>query len=60
MSKIEDSVCADIQTRADLGLTKYGVTMERVDLSETQWLQHAYEETLDLAVYLKKILMERK
>jgi hypothetical protein len=60
MSKIEDSVCADIQTRADLGAKKYGVTMERTDLSETQWLQHAYEEALDLAVYLKKIILEKQ
>lgn len=59
MSKIEDSVCSDIQNRADFGAKKYGVTMERTDLSETQWLQHAYEEALDLAVYLKKIMRER-
>ena len=60
MSKIEDSVCADIQTRADFGAKKYGVTMERTDLSETQVLQHAYEEALDLAVYLKKIMREKE
>lgn len=60
MSKIEDSVCSDIQTRADFGAKKHGVTMERTDLTETQWLQHAYEEVLDLVVYLKKILTERE
>jgi hypothetical protein len=34
--------------------------MRRTDLVETQWLQHAYEEALDLAVYLKKIMRERE
>lgn len=60
MSQIEDAVCTDIQTRSDFGAKKYGVTMERTDLSETQWLQHAYEEALDLAVYLKRIITEKK
>jgi hypothetical protein len=59
MSRIEDIVCEDIKTRAELGLKKYGVTMEREDLTETQWLQHAYEEALDLAVYLKRVIDDR-
>jgi hypothetical protein len=27
-------------------------------LSHTQWLQHAYEECLDMAVYLKRAMAE--
>jgi hypothetical protein len=30
--------------------------MDRTDLSEQDWLQHAYEESLDLSIYLKKII----
>ena len=56
MSRIEDAVCLDIQTRADIGLQKYGVTMERTDLNRKQWLQHAYEEALDMAIYLKRLI----
>jgi hypothetical protein len=31
--------------------------MDRTDLSQDEWLQHAYEEALDLALYLKKLLL---
>lgn len=39
--------------RAAVGLKKYGVTTMRDDLSLRDWLQHALEETLDKAVYLR-------
>tara|TARA_B100000131_G_scaffold44424_2_gene39879 strand:+ start:2338 stop:2640 length:303 start_codon:yes stop_codon:yes gene_type:complete len=58
MSKIEDEVCEEIQARAERGLNKYGVTMEREDLTIVEWLQHALEESLDLAVYLKRLQHE--
>ena len=58
MSKIEDEVCEEIQARAARGLNKYGVTMEREDLTIVEWLQHALEESLDLAVYLKRLQHE--
>jgi len=34
--------------------------MDRTDLSEQDWLQHAYEEALDLAIYLKKIIKTKQ
>jgi hypothetical protein len=34
--------------------------MDRTDLSEKDWLQHAYEEALDLAIYLKKIIKTKQ
>lgn len=55
MSKIEDEVCDEIRLRASRGLNKYGVTMEREDLDVIDWLQHAKEEALDLAVYLQRL-----
>lgn len=58
MSRIEDEVCQDIQRRADLGLQKYGKTMERDDLTDYDWLKHAYQEALDLAVYLRRIMSD--
>ena len=54
MNKVITAVTTDLQQRAEFGLKKYGVTLDRQDLTETQWLQHAYEEALDLAQYLKK------
>jgi len=56
MSKIEDAVAKKIQDRAEVGKNKYGVTMERNDLTTIEWLTHAQEEAMDLAVYLEKII----
>lgn len=60
MSKIESKVCDKILERSDIGKQKYGVTMERQDLSRLQWLKHAQEEAMDLAVYLEKLINEEE
>ena len=54
---IEARVCADIAARQRIGIAKYGVTVEQ---SPDDMLQHAYEEALDLAVYLKAEIEKRK
>lgn len=59
MSKLLYDVIDDILFREEKGRAEYGTTMDRKDLSEEQWLQHAYEEALDLAIYLKKIIKTR-
>jgi len=41
-SGIEAQVCADIASRQDLGIKKYGTTVANNQLSLQQWLQHAY------------------
>lgn len=46
--------------RAARGLQKYGVTTERTDLTREQWLQHALEEALDLAVYLQRCIVDER
>ena len=56
MSRIEDEVCKKIQGRAAVGKDKYGVTMEIAPLSKLEWLIHAQEEAMDLAVYLQKLI----
>jgi len=56
MSSIENKVCSKILNRAEVGKKKYGTTMERVDLSSLEWLIHAQEEAMDLAVYLEKLI----
>lgn len=60
MSVIEDRVCNKIQQRADVGFNKYGVTMERGDLTDVQWLTHLQEEMMDALVYLEKIISLQK
>ena len=56
MSIYEERIIEEIQNRADRGLNKYGVTMEREDLSVADWLQHPKEEALDLSVYLERLI----
>lgn len=56
MSRIEDEVCEKIKERANVGKNKYGVTMETAPLSRLEWLVHAQEEAMDLAVYLQKLI----
>ena len=61
MSRIEDEVCKKIAQRAEVGKSKYGVTMETSPISRLEWLIHAQEEAMDLAVYLQKLIeMERE
>ena len=54
----EAAVCDDIARRQALGRLKYGTTVAENPLSFRQWLQHAYEETLDQAIYLKRAISE--
>lgn len=60
MSRIEEQVIAKIRSRAEVGLNKYGVTLERDDLSIEEWLTHAQEEAMDLSGYLEKTVEEVK
>ena len=53
MSRIEDEVCKKIQQRAAVGKKKYGVTMERGDLSLREWLTHLQEELMDAAEFVR-------
>ena len=49
-------VRADLLARSERGQAKYGVTLARTDLSRVEWLRHAYEEALDLALYLRRLM----
>lgn len=55
---IVEAVCNDLLRRSELGINKYGKTLDRTDLSLRDWLQHAYEENLDLCNYLKRCIVE--
>ena len=57
-SGVEAAVCEDIAKRQQLGIQKYGVTVADNPLELREWLQHAYEECLDQAVYLRRAIAE--
>ncbi len=55
---IEAEVCADIARRQAFGKNKYGTTVAENPLSLRAWLVHAYEESLDLPIELKRAIAE--
>jgi hypothetical protein len=56
--KVVLAVMEDLNQRSKVGLNKYNTSLERTDLSTKDWLQHAYEECLDQANYLKRIILD--
>lgn len=59
---IKDTIVAevrkDLRERSEIGIEKYNTTLDRTDIDLKGWLQHAYEETLDKALYLKRAIRE--
>ena len=60
MSKIGEEVISDIRRQEEKGLVTYGTTMDREDYELLNWLQEAYEETIDKALYLKAAINKIK
>lgn len=62
INQSDDSIIYEVASlmrrRADKGKQTYGTTMDRDDLSTDEWLDHAIEEALDLAIYLTKVKKE--
>lgn len=54
----EGLVVMDICQRQELGIKKYGTTVQENPLPLRAWLQHAYEECLDQAIYLRRAIQE--
>ena len=52
---IEAKVCQEIARRQQLGIKKYGITVDESPLAIREWIRHAKEEALDLAIYLTKL-----
>jgi len=56
-SKILAAVIEDMRRRESKGKEEYKTTLDRTDLKKDDWLLYAYEEALDLSLYLKKIML---
>ena len=52
---IVDSIIDQFVERASFGKTKYGVDMDREDLSILEWIEHAKQEHMDAILYLEKL-----
>ena len=55
---IVNSVIESFVKRSNLGLQKYGTTLDRNDLGVLDWIQHAQEEHMDAILYLEKLKTE--
>jgi hypothetical protein len=54
---VQDAVIADIEARKSVGLERYGTLLQAHNGRDM--LLDAYEEAIDLAMYLKGALLER-
>ena len=54
------AVRQEMLNRAAMGFMKYNETLDRTDLSVIDYLQHAKEEAMDLALYLEKTIQMLK
>lgn len=54
---IQSQVIADIEERRQLGISRYGTALQPNNGRDA--LLDAYEEAIDLAMYLKQALVER-
>lgn len=50
-----EKLVAQLRARHAKGLAKYGTTVDRTDLTPTQWVQHMREELMDGLAYLERI-----
>jgi hypothetical protein len=57
---IVESVIRQFKERSDVGIQKYGVTLDRNDLSTLEWINHAQQEAMDFVLYLEKLKHELK
>lgn len=57
---IVESVRQQLLDRSNVGIKKYGVTLDRTDLSLLDWLEHAKQESLDQVLYLERAIQELK
>jgi len=55
---IVKSVLSKFKQRSKEGIKKYGVTLDRKDLSGLEWLNHLQEELMDATLYIEKLKKE--
>ncbi|MFM2392132.1 MAG: hypothetical protein RLZZ546_109 [Bacteroidota bacterium] len=58
MDSIVSEIIQQYQIRAEFGEKKYGVTLDREDLSTLDWIEHAKQEAMDFTLYLQKLQKE--
>lgn len=55
-SHILSEVINDLKRREQVGIKKYGTTVDRPDFNPEKWMQNLYEELLDAPIYARAFL----
>jgi hypothetical protein len=58
MDKFVESVIEKYKQRSEIGIKKYGTTLERDDLDFLDWLNHLQEELMDGSLYVERLKHE--
>jgi len=55
---IVERVRQKLLERSQVGIAKYGCTMERDDLTVLDFLKHHQEELMDAAIYVERLIQD--
>ena len=58
--KVVQQIKEAFETRSQIGIKKYGTTLDKNNLTLKQWLQHSIEEQMDNILYTQRALNELK
>jgi hypothetical protein len=53
--KIVQEIKDKFESRSQLGIKKYGTTLERDDLTAEEWVNHLQDELMDAILYLQRL-----
>ena len=56
--KVVEQVQDKFQQRSDVGIKKYGTTLEGNELTLAEWFNHLQEELMDATLYIQKLKNE--
>lgn len=60
VDSIVEAVISKIRTRSEIGIAKYGITLDRKDYSTIDWIDAAIEEQMDNILYLTRLKQDIK
>ena len=58
--KYVKSVVKNFKKRSQVGIEKYGTTLDRNDVDLLGWLNHLQEELMDATLYIERLKTELK
>lgn len=55
---IVEAIVGKFKERSEVGIKKYGTTLDRDDLTTIQWIEEAQAEAMDFCLYLERLKKE--